>query len=63
MEKFEGVSFYKCERAVNFSVQFSYQVCEGLSLDVDILISPYWEKPEDFYQFLKDEIPRRHRMT
>ena len=64
MKKFEGVSVSKCEQAVNSSVQFKYEVHEGLSLDVDLLISPYWgEHPIDFFQFLKNEIPQRQRMV
>ena len=36
-----------------FSVEFSYQVSHGVILEVDLLVSPYWDTPRDFYEFLK----------
>ena len=38
------------------SVQFEFRN-EGLKLSVDLLVSPYWSSPEDFYHFLR-RIPK-----
>ena len=43
-----------------FSVQFSYQVSHSLLLEVDLLVSPYWNTPQDFYDFLR-HVPRDKR--
>jgi hypothetical protein len=40
------------------SVQFACQY-EGVRLEVDLLVSPYWDPPSDFYQFLR-RVPRPH---
>jgi hypothetical protein len=40
------------------SVQFACQY-EGVRLEVDLLVSPYWDPPSDFYQFLR-HVPRPH---
>ena len=59
MRRFEGVSV---RRADNFSVNFSYKVSQGLSIDVDLLVSPYWSTPQDFYQFLREDVQRKERI-
>ena len=41
------------------SVQFRF--ChKGVELDVDLLASPYWDTPREFYQFLRS-LPRERR--
>ena len=35
----------------NRSVQFECS-CQGVNLEVDLLVSPFWSNPGDFYQFL-----------
>ena len=41
------------------SVQFDCMY-EGVKLSVDLLVSPYWNTPEDFYHFLR-HIPKEKR--
>ena len=41
------------------SVQFDC-IYDGMELSVDLLVSPYWNTPEDFYHFLR-QIPREKR--
>ena len=43
----------------NRSVQFSIPY-NGVLLAVDLLVSPYWETPRDFYQFLQG-VPKDSR--
>ena len=43
------------------SVAFSYKVTEDISLEVDLLVSPFWEHPDNFYQFLRT-VPERDRI-
>ena len=43
---------YHFQRLRNRSLKFTYHH-KGHDYDVDLLVSPYWEKPEDFYTFLK----------
>ena len=38
------------------SVQF--KICDGVTLSVDLLVSPYWNTPRDFYNFLR-QIPKQ----
>ena len=40
-------------------VQFLFQY-RGVRLDVDLLVSPYWDTPQDFYEFLR-RIPTEKR--
>ena len=40
------------------SVQFDFYV--GGKLSVDLLVSPYWNTPEEFYHFLR-RIPKENR--
>ena len=47
---------YKATKTTKRSIQFKYK---GL-IDVDLLVSPYWETADDFYDFLKG-IPRGKR--
>ena len=54
----KGVSV---QHADFFSVNFSYEVSQGLSLEVDLLVSPYWSTPQEFYQFLR-EVPKQERI-
>jgi hypothetical protein len=49
--------YYRGERAENFSVQFSYEMSPGVSIDVDLLVSPYWNYPQNFYEFLRSVPP------
>ena len=44
-----------------YSVQFSYQVSRGVSIDVDLLVSPYWNNQHEFYNFLR-EVPQGERI-
>ena len=41
------------------SVQFKFPY-QGVELDVDLLASPYWDTPREFYQFLRS-LPRERR--
>lgn len=41
------------------SVQFEYYY-EGVTLAVDLLVSPFWDSPREFYLFLR-RIPREKR--
>ena len=43
----------------NRSVQFPIQY-NGVVLAVDVLVSPYWDTPRDFYQFLRG-VPKDSR--
>ena len=43
----------------NRSVQFRVQY-EGVILEIDLLVSPFWDTPHDFYQFLRS-IPKGRR--
>ena len=36
-----------------YSVKFTYKVSDHVSLEVDLLVSPHWDTPRDFYEFLK----------
>ena len=57
MQKFQGVHLhYRGEKAELYSVQFSYEISRGISIEVDLLVSPYWEHPEEYYDFLR-EVP------
>ncbi len=44
-------------RLSRFAVQFDY---DNGTIDVDLLVSPYWEEPADFYDFL-GTIKKKHR--
>ena len=55
------VKGFSVQHADLFSVSFSYEVSQGLSLEVDLLVSPYWDTPQDFYQFPR-EIPKQERI-
>ena len=45
-----GYSFKKMTKR---SVQFRYKD----KVDVDLLVSPYWNSKDEFYEFLRDEVP------
>ena len=51
LQKKEGYSFKKMTKR---SVQFRYKD----KVDVDLLVSPYWNNKHEFYSFLRDEVPR-----
>ena len=54
IQHFPGVGMEKdVGRRDKFSVKFLYQVSPGVILEVDLLVSPYWGAPRDFYEFLK----------
>ena len=44
-----------------YSVQFSYQVSIGVSIEVDLLVSPYWNDQHEFYNFLR-QVPQEERI-
>ena len=46
-------------QSLEYSVQFAFNY-RGMSIDVDLLVSPYWESPTAFYEFLKS-IPNEDR--
>ena len=50
----QGYSFKKMTKR---SVQFRYKD----KVDVDLLVSPYWSNKDEFYMFLRDEVPRDRR--
>ena len=39
-------------RLLEFSTQFSLDY-GGMLIEVDLLVSPYWKSPAEFYDFLK----------
>ena len=54
IQHFPGVRMQnRGQRGDWFSVEFSYQVSPGVILEVDLLVSPYWDTPRDFYEFIK----------
>ena len=57
IERVRGVTMRS--RSLEYSVQFAFNY-RGMSIDVDLLVSPYWESPDEFYDFLKD-IPHEDR--
>ena len=58
IERVRGVTMRS--RSLEYSVQFAFNY-EGMSIDVDLLVSPYWESPTEFYDFLKS-IPHEDRL-
>ena len=42
-------------RSVQFDISY-----KNVTLPVDLLVSPYWDKPEEFYNFLR-RIPKENR--
>ena len=42
-------------------VQFPFQY-RGVRLDVDLLVSPYWDTPQDFYEFLRRIPTEKHHL-
>jgi hypothetical protein len=63
MQDFPGVQLhYHGEKAESYSVQFSYEISRGILIEVDLLVSPYWNRPEDFYKFLR-EVPHAERKS
>ena len=62
IDRIQGFTL-KFPRSVDrFSVQFSYEVSHRLLIDVDLLVSPYWNEPQDFYDFLR-QVPRDDRQS
>ena len=62
IQHFPGVQLHdRGEKAEFYSVQFSYEISRGILIEVDLLVSPYWNRPEDFYKFLR-EVPDAERM-
>ena len=57
IERVRGVTMRS--QSLEYSVQFAFNY-RGMSIDVDLLVSPYWESPDEFYDFLKD-IPHEDR--
>lgn len=49
------------ENATQYSVEFSYAIGKT-SIDVDLLVSPDWDEPCDFYDFLRDKVKKKDRM-
>ena len=46
-------SGYSFKQMRKHSLQFTYKG----KVDVDLLVSPYWEDKDEFYTFLQDEVP------
>ena len=63
IDEMDGVTLKRqSPNAKQFSVQFFFDVNHrGSPIDVDLLISPYWNNPEEFYNFLKG-VPKEERM-
>ena len=60
LDKVDGVALKR--QSQQFSVQFSFDYNHrGSPIDVDLLISPYWNDPEEFYNFLR-RVPKEERM-
>ena len=56
IQHFPGVQLnYRGERAEFYSLQFSYKISRGILIEVDLLVSPYWNRPEDFYMHISEE--------
>ena len=55
IKQLEGVELkqHHSKCAEYYSVEFTYEVSDDESLEVDLLVSPYWDTPKDFYDFLK----------
>ena len=49
IQHFPGVQLmnYRGERAELYSVQFSYEISRGILIEVDLLVSPYWNRSEE----------------
>ena len=47
----------KHHRAVRFE-----KITEGLKLRVDLLVSPYWQTPDEFYNYLRSIPKESHSM-
>ena len=45
-------SGYSFKQMTKRSLQFTYKG----KVDVDLLVSPYWEDKDEFYTFLQDEV-------
>jgi hypothetical protein len=45
------------------AVQFKYKLPEGGYLDVDLLLSPYWESQDSYYSDLAQIKPPIKRLT
>jgi hypothetical protein len=54
LKKKQGYSFKNMTKR---SVQFRYKD----KVDVDLLVSPYWNNKDEFYMFLRDDVPRDRR--
>ena len=50
-------SGYSFKKMTKRSIQFRY----NRKVDVDLLVSPYWEDKDEFYTFLRDEVPSDQR--
>ena len=60
LDKVDGVALKK--QSQQFSVQFSFDYNHrGSPIEVDLLISPYWNDPEEFYNFLR-QVRKEERM-
>lgn len=60
IERVDGVTLMR--QSKQFSVQFSFDYNhQGSPVDVDLLISPYWNNPEELYNFLRS-VPQEERM-
>ena len=58
----DGVTLKKqSSNAKQFTVQFFFDFNHrGSPIEVDLLISPYWNDPEEFYNFLR-RVPKEKR--
>ena len=52
-----GLRNYRFIRMTQRSVQFNYKE----KVDVDLLLSPYWNNKDEFYTFLLREVPSYQR--
>ena len=59
----DGVTLKRqSSNAQQFSVEFTFDYNHrGSPIEVDLLISTYWNNPEEFYNFLR-RVPKEERM-
>lgn len=56
LKKFLETTFGVSCKMTHHSVQFSFRVDGGFTLEVDLLVSPYWESLSEIYSFLEHKV-------
>ena len=55
-------SHYNYIKETPVAIQFHYQLSEGVGLDVDLLLSPYWDTEDQFFSDLMKICPPSKRL-